>query len=134
MAKDIRKESSILQELGNLDFTKREKLTAFCGRKDEIGMIAEASKRLVDAVDTVLLKLRGQSEKLQSTAHLMSGNSYTTSETIKNVEHAVKEIAASTTNQVAETEKVAMPKSLSIGAKAVSRSVSTTKTHPLVLL
>ncbi len=108
LAKDIRKESSILQELGNLDFTKREKLTAFCGRKDEIGMIAEASKRLVDAVDTVLLKLRGQSEKLQSTAHLMSGNSYTTSETIGNVEHAVKEIAASTTNQAAETEKASI--------------------------
>lgn len=44
LAKDIRKESSILQELGNLDFTKREKLTTFCGRKDETGMIAEASK------------------------------------------------------------------------------------------
>ncbi len=108
LAKDIRKETAILQELGNLDFTKREKLKAFCGRKDEIGMIASASKSLVDAVHTVLLRLIGQSDELSKTSKWMKENSQTTSGTIKNLEHAVQEIAANATSQATETEKASV--------------------------
>lgn len=108
LSKGIRKESAILQELGNLDFTKRNKLKDFCGRKDEIGMIAEASKRLVDAVHIVLVRLRGQSEELLKTARKMSENSQASSGTIENVRHAVQDIAASATSQATETEKASV--------------------------
>lgn len=108
LAKDIRKEAAILQELGNLDFTKRGKLKAFCGRKDEIGMIASASKSLVDAVHTILLRLIGQSDELLKTAKTMNENSQTTSGTIKNLEHAIQEIAANATSQATETEKASV--------------------------
>ena len=108
LSKDIRKEAAILQELGNLDFTKKKKLTDFCGRKDEIGMIADASKRLVDAIHIVLLRLRGQSEELLKTARKMSENSQNSSDTIDNVRHAVQDIAASATSQATETEKASV--------------------------
>lgn len=105
LSKDIRKEADILQELGKLDFTKKDKLSAFFGRKDEIGMIADASKRLADAVHTALLRLCGQSAELLRTAEAISENSHTSSDTIKDMERAVREIAESATNQAAETEK-----------------------------
>lgn len=105
LAKDIRKEAKILKELGNLDFTKSEKLVTFCGRKDETGLIADALKRLADTIHTVLLKLRQQSKELLKTARAMNENSKNTSGTIRNIECAVKEIAAGTTSQATETEK-----------------------------
>ncbi|MDE7211015.1 MAG: hypothetical protein K2O03_06170 [Lachnospiraceae bacterium] len=105
LSKDIRKEADILQELGKLDFTKKNKLSVFCDRKDEIGMIADASRRLADAAHSVLLQLCGQSAELLRTARTISDNSHTSSNTIKDMERAVREIAESATSQAAETEK-----------------------------
>ena len=104
-AKDIRREAAIIQELGKLDFTKKEKLEDFLGRKDEVGMIAGAPKALVDSIHRVLIELREQSDELQKTSRLMSDNSNSTSSAIRNVESAVQEIASGAASQATETEK-----------------------------
>lgn len=104
-AKDIRREAAIIQELGKLDFTKKDKLEDFLGRKDEVGMIAGATKALVDSIHKVLIELREQSDELQKTSRLMSDNSNSTSSAIRNVESAVQEIASGAASQATETEK-----------------------------
>ncbi|MDE7297370.1 MAG: Cache 3/Cache 2 fusion domain-containing protein, partial [Lachnospiraceae bacterium] len=105
LAKDIHREAEIIQELGKLDFTKKEKLGIFIGRGDEVGMIAGATKALVDSIHTVLLKLREQSGELQRTSREMSDNSNSTSNTLRSVESAIQEISSGALSQASETEK-----------------------------
>lgn len=97
-------EAGIIQEIGTLNFQSRQKLDAYCGRKDEVGMIAEAMKILVDSIYGIVLELKEKSGILQQTAGEMSESSSTTSDTIRNVEAAIQEIATGAGNQATETQ------------------------------
>ncbi len=104
LARAISREAGIIQDIGTLNFESKDRLDAYCGRKDEVGMIAEAMKVLVDAIYGVVTKLKLKSSELQRTAGEMSENSTETFETIKTVETAIQEIAYGAGNQAAETE------------------------------
>lgn len=104
IARDINGEAKIIQDIGTLDFTSRQKLEAYCGRKDEVGMIAEATRILVDATYNVVVELQQKSSELQKTAGEMNENSAFTSNAVKDVETAIHEIAIGAGNQAAETE------------------------------
>lgn len=104
LARDISREADIIQNIGTLDFTERQKLERYCGRKDEVGMIADAMKVLVDAMYQVVEGLKKKCGKLLEMAGEMSGTSSSASGTIRNVETAIHEIAEGAGNQALETE------------------------------
>lgn len=103
IARAISGEAAIIQEIGTLNFTGRQRLDRYCGRKDEVGMIANAMKVLVDAMYNVVAGLKEKSGELQKTAGEMSNNSASTSEAIRNVETAIQEIAQGAGSQATET-------------------------------
>lgn len=103
IARDISGEAGIIQDIGTLDFAGVAKLQTYCGRKDEVGMIADATKVLSDAIYHVVVELQKKSEELQKTAGEMNANSEFTFETVKTVETAIHEIAAGAGNQASET-------------------------------
>lgn len=103
ISRDISGEAAIIQGIGTLDFTGRQKLETYCGRKDEVGMIADATKVLVDAIYQVVVELQEKSRELQKTAGEMNENSAFTFDTVKTVESAIQEIALGAGNQASET-------------------------------
>lgn len=103
IARDISGEAGIIQEIGTLDFTGREKLNKYCGRKDEVGMIADATRVLVDASYHVVVELQEKSRELLKTAGEMNKSSAVTFDTVKSVESAIHEIAMGASNQASET-------------------------------
>ena len=104
LAHSISKEAGIIQDLGTLNFEGRKKLEVYCDRKDEVGMIAEATNVLVNAIYHVIQELKEKSAALQKTAADMSGNSAVTSETIHTAKSAIQDIAAGAGSQATETE------------------------------
>lgn len=105
LARDINKEADIIQGLGTLDFTKKQELDRYCGRKDEVGLIAEATKTMIDSVFQAVSEVKARSTELQKTATLMSENASSTTDNIMNVENAIREIATGAEGQATETEK-----------------------------
>ena len=105
LARDINREAGVIQQIGTLDFTRKQELEIYCGRKDEVGMIADATKVLVNAIFQVIVELKEKVERLQKTADQMSESAASTAEAIKNVETAIQEIASGAGNQAEETEK-----------------------------
>lgn len=105
LSRDISREAKIIQELGRLDLTKKQKLDVYCGRKDEVGMIADATKELAEAIYGVVVELKEKSSLLQQTAGVMNNSSCSTADAIKNVETAIAEIAVGAGSQAEETEK-----------------------------
>ncbi|MDE7429519.1 MAG: hypothetical protein K2N00_09680, partial [Lachnospiraceae bacterium] len=105
LARDINKEADIIQGLGTLDFTKKQELDRYCGRKDEVGMIAEATKTMIDSVFQAVSEVKVRSAELQKTALLMSENASSTTGNIMNVETAIREIATGAEGQASETER-----------------------------
>ncbi len=103
IARALSGEAAIIQEIGTLDFTGRQRLERYCGRKDEVGMIASAMKVLVDAMYSVVVGLKEKSRELQKTAGEMSENSASTSDAIRNVETAIQEISQGAGSQATET-------------------------------
>lgn len=103
IARALSGEAAIIQEIGTLDFTGRQRLERYCGRKDEVGMIASAMKVLVDAMYSVVAGLKEKSRELQKTAGEMSENSASTSDAIRNVETAIQEISQGAGSQATET-------------------------------
>lgn len=104
LARDISDEAGIIQNIGTLDFTDRQKLEKYCSRKDEVGMIADATKELVDAIYHIVVELQTKSVELQRTAGEMNENSSSTLDTVRTVELAIQEIATGAGNQATETE------------------------------
>lgn len=105
LSRDINKEADIIQSVGTLDFTRKQELDAYCGRKDEVGMIASATKVLLDSIFHAVSEVKESSSELQKTAVLMKENASSTAGNAMNVETATREIATGAENQATETEK-----------------------------
>ncbi len=82
LSRDISREAKIIQELGRLDLTKKQKLDVYCSRKDEVGMIADATKELAEAIYGVVVELKEKSSLLQQTAGVMNNSSCSTADAI----------------------------------------------------
>lgn len=107
VARDINKEAAIIQQIGTLDFGRRQELDLYCGRKDEVGMLADATKGLVDAISRVVGELKENIGELQETSNQMDSRAASAADAINNVETAIQEIASGAGNQAGETEKAA---------------------------
>ncbi|MCR4960556.1 MAG: hypothetical protein K6A74_03810 [Lachnospiraceae bacterium] len=104
IGKELTKVAKAIEDLGTLDMTRAEELTAFKGRGDEIGMIAKASGELADAVADSVRNLRVHSEELADAASKLIENSDDTVASLDQVDRAVQEIAQGATGQSQETQ------------------------------
>lgn len=103
--KGIIKISGIVQKLGTLDFTEKGKLLVYCDRKDEVGMIAKATNKMVNSVCDVVEQLKEDSKELKAASGLINNGSSSTSGAAQNVEAAINDIAQGANSQAAETAK-----------------------------
>lgn len=107
IARNIAKISRIITELGTLDLTVRHKLDEYVSRKDEVGMIANATLHLTEAMGDAVKLLKERNEELsEASKNLMSG-AQVTKGSVENVEKAINEIADSTAQQATDTQQAA---------------------------
>ncbi|MBR4670600.1 MAG: methyl-accepting chemotaxis protein [Butyrivibrio sp.] len=104
ISKDIEGVTHVIKDLGTLDITKQAALAKYDGRKDEVGLIANATKNLSGAVESTIRSLRTLSGNLQSGSGKLRENSESTLESIGQVDVAVHDIAQGATNQSIETK------------------------------
>ena len=104
ISKDITGVTNVITDLGTLDITKTQALDKYKGRSDEVGLIADATKKLSGAVEKTIRSLRQLSGDLQDGSGKLRENSESTLESIGQVDVAVHDIAQSATNQSDETK------------------------------
>ena len=104
-SKDFAKLGAIIEELGTLDLTHAERLEKYNKRKDEVGVIAKASGKLVESVKAVIENLVEQSKQLEDTSKLLLENAASVNDSLKGVELAIEEIADGAGEQASETQK-----------------------------
>ncbi len=107
IARNVAKEAGIIRELGTLDLTLRHKLNAYASRKDEVGMIANATLYLTETVGEAVKLLKAKNEELSvASKNLMTGAEVTKG-SVDNVEKAINEIAGSAAQQATDTQQAA---------------------------
>ncbi len=104
ISKDIESVTDVITDLGTLDITKTQALEKYKGRNDEVGLIADATKKLSSAVERTIKSLRRHSGDLQDGSGRLRENSESTLESIGQVDVAVHDIAQSATEQSDETK------------------------------
>lgn len=104
ISKDIESVTDVITDLGTLDITKTQALEKYKGRNDEVGLIADATKKLSSAVERTIRSLRRHSGDLQDGSGRLRENSESTLESIGQVDVAVHDIAQSATEQSDETK------------------------------
>lgn len=104
ISKDIESVTDVITDLGTLDITKTKALEKYKGRNDEVGLIADATKKLSSAVEMTIRSLRRHSGDLQDGSGRLRENSESTLESIGQVDVAVHDIAQSATEQSDETK------------------------------
>lgn len=104
ISKDIESVTDVITDLGTLDITKTKALEKYKGRNDEVGLIADATKKLSSAVERTIRSLRQHSGDLQDGSGRLRENSESTLESIGQVDVAVHDIAQSATEQSDETK------------------------------
>ena len=104
-SKDFEKLGKIIDEIGTLDLTNAERLEKYEKRKDEVGIIAKATGKLVESVKTVIENLVEQSKQLEETSRQMLENAASVNDSLKGVELAIEEIADGAGEQASETQK-----------------------------
>jgi len=104
-SKDFAKLGKIIDEIGTLDLTNAERLEKYEKRKDEVGIIAKATDKLVESVKAVIEGLIEQSKQLEETSKQMIENAASVNDSLKGVELAIEEIADGAGEQASETQK-----------------------------
>lgn len=125
IAKDIVRVARVIQEIGTLDLTLRNKLDKFNGRKDEVGMIAKATHYLTDTISDAVTLIKEKSTELLETSGNLRSNADVTKGSVENVEKAINEISESTIQQAEDTQK-AVESVLHIG-NTIEKTMSETK-------
>lgn len=107
IAVDIARVSRVIRELGALDLTLRHKLDGYASRKDEVGMIANATLHLTETVGNVMKMLKEKNEELSTASKKLLSGAVTTKGSVENVEKAINEIASSSAQQATDTQQAA---------------------------
>ncbi len=104
-SKDFEKVGKIIDEIGTLDLTQAERLEKYAKRKDEVGIIAKATDKLVGSVKEVIEALVEQSKTLEDTSRELLDNAASVNDSLRGVELAIEEIADGAGEQASETQK-----------------------------
>ncbi len=104
IGKEISKVGEIINNLGTLDLTQAQKLQPYSGRKDEVGIIADAAITLTGAVSESVRSLTERAGQLKSESEQLSDNTQSTMGSLNQIDKAVHEIAEGATSQSLETQ------------------------------
>ena len=99
--------SAITEQVGKfafMDFREIPENQKFLRRKDEIGVMANATETLRSGLIQVVQDLKEQSSLLHQTSEALKRQTYDTSTMIDQVDDAVREIAEGATAQAGETQ------------------------------
>lgn len=126
IASDIKKVARKIQALGTLDLTLRQDLSQYGSRKDEVGMIANATLHLAETVSAAVALIKEKSGELLHTSASLHLESDVTKNSVEKVERAINEIAASTERQATDTQQ-AVGSVLHIG-ETIAKTMDETET------
>ena len=104
IGKEIAGVGEVIKDLGTLDLTKADKLRPYTGRKDEIGVIADAATTLTGAVRDSVRSLTERADQLRSESDLLSENTLNTLNSLNQIDKAVHDVADGATSQSVETQ------------------------------
>lgn len=126
VSKDIERIANIIREIGNLDLTLQKKLEKYHERRDEVGVIADATLHLTSAISHTIQIIQDKSRQLSDVAQTLLSNVGVSSGSLGDVEGAIHEIAGSTAQQAVDTQK-ATSNVLQIGGKIETTMQETLK-------
>ena len=95
---EIQDISKTIHGIGTLDLTQAKNLMKYDGRADEIGMIAEATGRLTDAVKDSVTDLMAKADELSSSSGSMQNNTNKTAASMDHINGAASELANTATS------------------------------------
>ena len=96
-----------LDALGNLDIRKDEKLEALARKKDENGLMARSTLKIIDRLSGTISEIRDQIININSSTEILNTRITDTEGSIKQVETAMNEIATGVSDQARNTEDAA---------------------------
>lgn len=107
LSKDIAQVSGIIQEISTLDLTLKQRLLKFNKRKDEVGVIADASLNFTDSVYNTVKIIQENSNHLADVSKQLMEDVELSTDSVNSMRNAIHEIADCTTNQAADTQTAA---------------------------
>ena len=96
-----------LDALGNLEVKKDEKLEALARKKDENGLMARSTVKIIDKLSGTISEIRDQINNINSSTEILNTRITDTEGSIKQVETAMNEIASGVSDQARNTEDAA---------------------------
>lgn len=103
--KPVNQIAELTNKVSDMDFTEDALHEKLASRKDEIGNMGRALKRLIDALTQVVNDIRDKSNNLMSAADVLNTDANETATTMEQVESAVNDIAQGATSQADETQQ-----------------------------
>ncbi len=105
IAKDIVNISHIIEEIGTLDLTLKNKLDPYVARRDEVGLIAKATLYLTETVSHTVGLIKEKNTDFIDTSDSLYSGVTVTKDAVENVEKAIGEISDSAVQQAGETQE-----------------------------
>ena len=96
---------SAITALSDMDFTDSAGLSTLAQKKDELGVMARALAALREELVSVVGTIRSSSTLLSQAAEELKSDAAVTSTTMKQVDHAVDDIAGGASSQAMETQR-----------------------------
>lgn len=104
IVKPVRKLTSIITKIGNMDFTANPEAEKLGRQSDEIGVMSNNVEILRNNLGGVVSDIMQQCEQLQKAADALNRDAKETSTTVGQIETAVQEIAMGATSQATDTQ------------------------------
>lgn len=107
IVRDINGVARIINEIGTLDLTTKDKLNAYSSRKDEVGMIAKATLYLAESVSDAVKVIKEKHVDLTDVSQTLRVGVDSAVESVDNVEATINEISESVVQQASDTNQAA---------------------------
>ncbi len=107
IVRDINGVARIINEIGTLDLTTKDKLNVYSSRKDEVGMIAKATLYLAESVSDAVKMIKEKHADLIDVSQTLREGVDSAVDSVDNVESTINEISESVVQQAADTNQAA---------------------------
>lgn len=97
--------TKVIQNIGDLDFTRSDSQDMLDKRTDEFGQMGREVKSMQAKLSSIISDIKGQAQTVSETAENLANSSEETSSNVEQIEKAVQEIAEGATSQAGETQK-----------------------------
>ena len=104
MLKGIGTAVDAITKVSNLNLAEQEELKKYHGRRDEVGILAEAADRLILELRTTIRALKGNSMQLSGQSQELNALFTNTQDAMEQIERAVQDVAAGSGSLAEETQ------------------------------